>query len=45
MFLKPDTVGIIPIGEYGTGDRQSFEALQWLAYIGRTRDIVIHTGN
>ena len=27
------------------GDRQSVEALQWLAYIGRTRNNVTHTGN
>ena len=39
MFLKPDTVGLIPRGGYRMGDRQSVEALQWLAYIGRTKDI------
>ena len=27
------------------GDRQSIEAFQWLAYIGQTRDDVIHAGN
>ena len=27
------------------GDRQSVEALQWLAYIGRTRNNVTHAGN
>jgi hypothetical protein len=42
MFLKPDTVGIISRGGYRMGDRQSLEAFQWLAYIGRTRDDVIH---
>jgi len=35
MFLKPDTGSIIPRGGYRMGDRQSIEALQWLAYIGR----------
>jgi len=27
------------------GDRPFFEALQWLAYIGRTRNNVTHAGN
>ena len=27
------------------GDRQSVEAHQWLAYIGRTRNIVTHDRN
>ena len=45
MFLKPDTVGIIPRGGYRLSDRQSIEAFQWLAYIGQTRDDVIHAGN
>jgi hypothetical protein len=27
------------------GDRQSVEALQWLAYISRTRNNVTHAGN
>ena len=45
MFLKPDTVGIIPGGDYRLGDRQSIEAFQWLAYIGQRRDDVIHAGN
>jgi len=45
MFLKPDSVGIIPTGGYRIGDRQSVEALQWLAYIGRTRNNVSHAGN
>ena len=45
MFLKPDTVGIIPRVGYRMGDRQSVEAFQWLAYIGRTRGDVFHTGN
>jgi len=33
LFLKPDTVGIIPRGGYRLGDRQSIEAFQWLAYM------------
>ena len=44
MFQKPDSVGIIPRGGYRLGNRQSVEALQWLAYIGRTRNIS-HAGN
>jgi hypothetical protein len=44
MFLKPETVGIIPRAGYRMGDRQSIEGLQWLAYIGRNRKI-IHAGN
>ena len=27
------------------GDRQSFEALRWLAYILQTRGYIIHAGN
>ena len=27
------------------GDRQSVEVLQWLAYIGQSRDNIIHVGN
>jgi len=27
------------------GDRQSVEALQWLAYIGRTRKNITHASN
>jgi hypothetical protein len=45
IFLKPDTVGLIPSGGYRMGDRQSVENLQWLAYIGRTRNNVTHAGN
>ena len=45
MFLKSDSVGIIPRGGYRMGDRKSVEALQWLAYIGRTRNNVTHAGN
>jgi hypothetical protein len=43
--LKPDTVGIIPRGGYRMEDRQSVEALQWLAYIRRTRNNVTYAGN
>jgi len=45
MFLKPDTVGLIPRAGYRMGDRHSVEALQWLAYIGRTRNNITHSGN
>ena len=40
MFLKPDSVVIIPRGGHRMGDGQSLEALQWLAYIGRKRNNV-----
>jgi len=45
MFLKQDSVGIIPRGGYRMGDRQSVEDLQWPAYIGRTRNSISHAGN
>jgi hypothetical protein len=45
MFIKPDTVGIIPRAGYRMGDRQSLEAIQWLAYIGRNRSNVTHAVN
>ena len=44
IFLKPDTVGIIP-RSYRMGDRQSAEDFQCLAYIGWKRDDEIHAGN
>jgi len=44
MFLKSDTVGIIPTAGYRMGDRQTVEGLQWLANMGRTRNF-IHAGN
>ena len=44
MFLTPDSVGIIPRRGYRMGDRHSVEPLQWLPYIGRTRN-VSHAGN
>jgi hypothetical protein len=44
MFLKPDTVGLIPRAGYRMGDKQSIEGLKWLAYIGRDKNI-IHAGN
>jgi len=45
MFLKMHSVGIIPGAGYCMGDRQSVEAVQWLVYIGRTRNNVVHAGN
>jgi len=44
MFLKLDSLGIIPRVGYSMGYRQSVEVLQWLAYIGRTSNIS-HAGN
>jgi hypothetical protein len=37
MFLKSDTVRVIPTASYRTGGRQCVEGLQWLAYIERRR--------
>ena len=45
MFLKPHNVGIIPRAGYRMVDRQSVDVLQWLTYIGRTRNDVTHAGN
>jgi hypothetical protein len=45
MFLKPNTVGIIPRTGYGIGDRQSVLALKWLSHIGRTTFNITHPGN
>ena len=39
MFLKINTVVIIPIVGYQMGDRQSVEALQLLAYIARKKSM------
>jgi hypothetical protein len=41
IFLK--AVGLIPRGSHRMGDRQSTEALQWLRYMGRTKNTV-HAG-
>ena len=35
----------LPRGGYRMGDLQSVDALQWLAYVGRTHNNVRHTGN
>ena len=45
MFLKPDTVCVIPNAVYRMGNRQSVETLHWLAYIGRTMNNITHVGN
>jgi len=45
MFLKPDTVVIIPRAMYRMGDRQSLLGLPRLAYIGQTRNNITHAGN
>ena len=44
MFLKRDSVDI-PRGGYRIEVRQSVQALEWLPYIGRTRNNVTHAGN
>jgi len=43
--LKPDSIRIIPRGGYRMGYRQPVEALQWLAYISQTHNIITHAGN
>ena len=45
MFPKPDTICINPRVFYRMLDRQFVEALQWLVYIGRTRNNIIPAGN
>jgi len=45
MILKPDSVGIITRGGYLIGDCQTVMALQWLAYIVRTRNNVSRASN
>ena len=42
IFLKPDTVSIIPRAGYRMGDRQSVEVLQLLGYIGRKISNITH---
>jgi len=44
IFLKQDSVDTIARGGYRLGNRQSVKVLQWLAYIGRNRNIVTHAG-
>jgi hypothetical protein len=41
MFLKPDTVSIIPREGFRMVRHRSVEALQWLAYIGWTRKMLL----
>ena len=45
MLLKPNTVVIFPRAGYRMGDSEYVEALQWLGYIGGTRNNVTHAGN
>jgi len=45
MFLKQHSVSIIPSVGYRMGDRQFVEALQWPAYIGRSRNNFSHAVN
>lgn len=45
-FLKPNTIGILPVGGYRLADRQSAVALQWLNWIEKSQDIALkHAGN
>jgi len=45
MFLKADTLIIIPRAGYRMEDRHYVEALQWLSYIGQTTNNITHAGN
>jgi hypothetical protein len=45
MFMKPDSVGIIPREGLMYGDIQAVQDLQWLAYIGRTHNSDTHASN
>ena len=45
MFLKADSVVIIPRVGYRMEDGQDVETLQWLAYIGQMRNNVTHAAN
>ena len=36
LFLKPDTVGLIPSNGYRPNDVQSLEAIRWLMYLNET---------
>ena len=36
LFLKPNTVGLIPSNGYRPGDLQSLEAIRWLMYLNET---------
>jgi len=45
MFLKPDSVVVIPRGGYRMWDRQSVEAFQCLAYISWTRNTDSYASN
>jgi hypothetical protein len=45
MFLKPDTVGIIPRGGTELEAARLLKLFKWLAYIGQTRGDVIHARN
>ncbi|KAK5650251.1 hypothetical protein RI129_001280 [Pyrocoelia pectoralis] len=44
-FLKPNTIGLIPVGGYRMADTQSKIALQWLRWIEHSQQISIqHAG-
>nr|XP_015840028.1 PREDICTED: uncharacterized protein LOC103315075 isoform X1 [Tribolium castaneum] len=45
-FLKPQTIGIVPVGGYRSNDKNSRIAIEWLMWESQERDIVIeHAGN
>ncbi|KAF4513998.1 UNVERIFIED_CONTAM: hypothetical protein B566_EDAN018504 [Ephemera danica] len=41
-FLKPDSLSLIPYGNYRLGDIQSFSAIMWLVYESRDSGVYIH---
>ena len=45
MFLKPDSVGIIPRGGYRMGIVSRLRHFNWLAYINGTRNNITNAGN
>jgi hypothetical protein len=37
-FLKPETIGLLPVGGYSTNNRYSKKALMWLLHMEQTDD-------
>jgi len=45
-FLKPDTIGIIPTGEYTGNNKYSKKAMMWLLHMEQTDEVrIMHTRN
>ena len=41
MFMKPNTIALIPPGGYHQGDNQSIIALKWMRWISESQNIRI----